>query len=305
MIEMQTTMKSFLVISLLVAAVLATTVVSVAQETETASHHRNDARHERQRRNRKRHNNQKTAGELNAAIPDQRKHQRNHTHEIKSSTEEVVLPGVIEKMNHRNHTHHKGMNETDDSESRTKNITRAESNKVKREKKAKALKKEMTKDVNTTAIFPLDAVNSTSTEIHVHHKHEGKNNRKHDATKDIDSLSDETSAVASNVTTQNATATAVTNASDAASFATKIVPPSSLTRSGGEGVADPEQPWKEDNELEDILAAVEADFASKKQIEVLMGQQMTNSAKSFTIGITCVACVVGMFSPTILSQLIV
>ena len=60
--------------------------------------------------------------------------------------------------------------------------------------------------------------------------------------------------------------------------------------------ADPKKPWKEDNELEEVLAAVHAEFEVKKQSEKVMDQKLINSANSSNFG---VFCVVGLIFQTI------
>jgi hypothetical protein len=279
---MHTTMKSAIMLSICLSIVVATMAVRALGE-ETAMPH--DGRHERQRRNHdKRHNHPGSINEIDTSVPIQKNHPRNHTRSIENRTEVV---GLIEKTHYRNHTHQNAvLNSTVESELKTKN-------KEKREKKAKALKTEAMNDGNTTATISLTADNAT--DIHAHHNHKGRDKHKDNSTADIAFPSNETSAGASETSTVNATT------SEAASFATELIPPSSSTRTGGVE-ADPERPWKEDNELEVVLAAVEADFEAKIQSEELLGQQMTNSATVFSVGITGV---VGVVVQTIVHQLIV
>lgn len=260
-------MKSILVISIFMAAVIATTA------------DRNDGKHDRQRRNhKKRHGHQNVTDALVAS-----QHHGNHTQSIKNRTEEVVDSGVNVEMHPRNHTHPVAKKGTNDSVSTTNNSTHAEKIKMKREKKAKAKKSKMTSDVNTTTILPLNAKNST--DIHAHHKHEGKYKHGNNTKEEVASPPKKPSAVASDVPTKDATTLAADD-SEASSISTKAIAPSSSTRTGGKG-ADPEKPWKEDNELEEVLAAVQAEFEAKKQSEEIMGQKLVNSATSFSIGIVC------------------
>ena len=285
---MHATMKSTIMLSVCLSIVVATMAVRALGE-ETAMPH--DGRHERQRRNHdKRHNHPGSINEIDTSVPIQKNHPRNHTRSIENRTEVV---GLIEKTHYRNHTHQNAvLNSTVESELKTKN-------KEKREKKAKALKTEAMNDGNTTATISLKAENAT--DIHAHHNHKGGDKHKDNSTADIAFPSNATSAGASETSTVNATTVAATAASEAASFATELIPPSFSTRTGGIG-ADPEKPWKEDNELEEVLAAVEVEFEAKMQSEELMGQQMTNSATVFTVGITGV---VGVVVQTIVHQLFV
>ena len=276
-------MKSTIMLSICLSIVVATMAVRALGE-ETAMPH--DGRHERQRRNHdKRHNHPGSMNEINTSVPIQKNHHRNHTHSVENRTEVV---GLIEKTHHRNHTHqHNTANSTVESELKTKN----------KEKKAKAKKTEGMNDGNMTASLIVE----NATDIHAHHNHKGRDKHKNNSTADIAFPSNETSAGASETSTVNATTVADTAASEATTFVTKVVTPSSSTRTIGVG-KDPEKPWKEDNELEEVLAAVEADFEVKMQSEEILGQQMTNSATVFTVGITGV---VGVVVQTIVHQLIV
>ena len=274
---MHATMKSTIMLSICLSIVVATMAVRALGE-ETTMPHGQEGGHERQRRNHdKRHNHTGSINEINTSVPIQENHHRNHTHSVENRTEVV---GLIEKTHHRNHTHqHNKANSTVESELKTKS-------KEKREKKAKALKTETMNDGNTNATISLTAEN----DIHAHHNHKGRDKHKDNSTADA-FPSNETSAGASETSTVNDTTVAATAASEATTFATKVVTPSSSTRTGGVG-ADPERQWKEDNELEEVLAAVEVEFEAKMQSEELMGQQMTNSATVFTVGITGVVGVV-------------
>lgn len=278
-------MKSTIMLSICLSIVVATMAARALGEETTM--------HERQRRNHdKRHNHPGSINEIDTSVPIQKNHPRNHTRSIENRTEVV---GLIEKTHHRNHTHQNAvLNSTVESELKTKN-------KEKREKKAKALKTEAMNDGNTTATISLTAENAT--DIHAHHNHKGRDKHKDNSTADIAFPSNETfaSAGASETSTVNATTVAATAASEATTFATKVVTPSSSTRTIGVG-ADPEKPWKEDNELDEVLAAVEADFEAKMQSEEILGHQMTNSATVFTVGITGV---VGVVVQTIVHQLFV
>jgi hypothetical protein len=285
-------MKSVLVISICLAFVVATTAIRTREEA-IAKARRNGGRHERQRRNhRDRHKRQNNiVGELDASVATESKHHRNHTHSIGNQNELVAVSGQIDEVHHYNHTHQL-KNATDGSVLKT-NITHTERNKEKKEKraKAKAQKTMSNQDVNTTTILPLLAENATT-----HHKHEGRHEHNQTAKEDDTAQPNATSAAVSEASTKNVT--------EASSFttATKMLVPSTSSRAGGEG-ADPKRAWEEDPQVEAVLAEVEAEFEAKKQqSEEIMGQQMMNSASTFTIGLSII---VGVVVQTIAHHLIV
>lgn len=284
-------MKSVLVISICLAFVVATTAIRTREEA-IAKARRNGGRHERQHRNhRDRHKRQNNIdGELDTSVATETKDHRNHTHSIENKTELVAVSGQIDEVHQHNHTH-QFKNATDGSGLKPTNITHAERNKKKKEKRAKAQKTMTNEGVNTTTIIPPLAENATA-----HRKHEGRHEYNQTIKEDDAAPSNATSTAVSEVLAKN-----VTQESSLAT-ATKMAVPSTSSRAGGVE-ANTDISWDEDPQVESVLAEVEAEFEAKKQqSEEIIGQQMMNSATTFTIGLTVV---VGMTVQTFVHHLIV